>query len=128
MRSSRIRKLIIGFVLLGVGIGMWLGGTSLYQTWQVEQAAQQAARDIARGEPQYWNYGEWAPFETEVTAVLRERYGVRLIRVAGCDVDRILERRCDAYNREVSRHFGFVGERDIFLSAVDEFLQTAGKE
>ena len=92
--------------------------------WQVNRAAQEAARDISMNQPRYLDYGERAPYEGEAKAVLSLRYGVRFERVAGCVVSESVIRRCDAYNRVVSAHFGFAGDRDIFYSAVDELKES----
>ena len=90
---------------------------------EVREAALQATHDISIKQPCYLNYGNLAPYEDEVETILRERYGVRLDRVAGCDVSESLIRRSDAYNSVISSHFGFTGNRDIFLSTVEELLE-----
>ena len=83
----------------------------------------QARWDIAKNQPRYLNYGELAPHEQKVCELLRQRYGIHVERVGSCAVTHTQRVRAVAYNRVVTDRFGFTGERDIFLSTVDELMR-----
>ncbi len=110
-------------VLVALLVGYFIA-IEAYGPWQPIRGARQAAQDISIKQPRYLIYGELAPFESEAGTVLWKRYGVRVERVAGCEVSDALIRRCDAYNRAISAQFGFTGSRDIFLSTVDELIMN----
>lgn len=120
----RLSKRLLVFLVVAIAAPTfgYFVATEGIAAWQVRDAARKAAQDISLRTPRYLNYGERAPYENEAVTMLWQRYDVRVERVAGCEVSESLRRRCDAYNRVVSFHFGFTGERDIFLSAVDELI------
>jgi hypothetical protein len=120
-RSTRKRLWRRWVVAAGIIVGVFVFG---YSTGPTVVGAVQARRDLAAGQPRYLLCGELAPHEAEVAALLQQRHGIRLDRVAGCAVTETLVQRCDAYNRRVSERFGFAGGRDVFLSIVDELMQA----
>jgi hypothetical protein len=70
----------------------------------------EAERDIAAGVLRLKTYGLPAPWYARYAGLMRQRLGVELRGVAGCDVDDGLRRKVEGYNRrmevEIARRFG----------------------
>jgi len=112
-KTVLIAATLFALVIVAV-FGYWFGPSIVGRV--------QAAIDIQRGEPRYLLYGEFAPLEKEVCQALKKKHGITVERVAGCLVTHPLVSHSDAYNSQISRHFGY---RDVFVDTVNELLVTS---
>ena len=86
-----------------------------------ESGLADAAHDIAAGTLRLKSYGLPAAWHPEYARLMKQRFGVTVQGVAGCDVNKGLRRSVDAYNermeREIIRRFGLAAYRAIEAEA-----------
>ena len=107
----RTHKKLVAALALGILVLAWWG-------WDYSASARGeivARYDVARGHYRVLHYGLPSHGLPKYARIMRERYGIEYLAVAGCVVSRSLMAYADAYNAvsvaAVRRKYG----RDIFL-------------
>ena len=112
------KSVVLKFGFIGAAILALL----LYLGSPLGRAQLAVRKDLLLGRPKYFLYGEPVPYENELREIMRQRYGISLVGPAGCIVSEPNVRRWNLYNRTVSKHFGFGGQRDLFQSTLNELI------